>query len=278
MSEEVIDPRREAYLRKVRALLTQAEDEGCTPDEAKAFSEKAQDLMEKYSLSQIELELVGARQRDAIECNVTFFVEGPYVRAKQDLWFRIALANGCKMVVSSDCKRRKYRKVEDDSERGYHTEQVFDSKGNAVKGGQVFLTGFRSDIDNVELLYTSLLVQATNEVLHAEKESWENTRSFRNAFLYGYAGEIGSRLRVAKREAQTAEAETFKQSTGSDLLPVLASRVEQVEQEYKQYYGKLGGSVSFNYKSGTGYSAGRAAGGRANVGNAAVGGRRSLGR
>ena len=271
------DDRRQAYLKKVRALLTQAENVATTPEEAKAFSEKAQELMERYAFSQIELEALGIRERDEI-VNVTFLVEAPYAKAKQDLWFRICLANNVKMVVSGDCKRVKTIKVPDETRpSGFRHEYVRDAKGKLVKGGYVYLTGFRTDVEHVEMLFTSLYVQATNEVFSIEVPSWENTKSFRNAFLYGYSHAIGSRLAKVRREVQEQEVIRFQQEQGTDLLPVLRSRSEQVKEAYeKRYGGRKSGKVQFTYRAGTGYSAGGQAASRADIGSARLGSRKAL--
>lgn len=271
--------RRTNYLEKVRKLLFQAEDAGCTPEEAKAFSSKAQSLMEKYSFSLLELEVCGQRQRDEI-IEKTIFIPAPYAKAKQDLFFRIARANGVHLAVSSDCRRAKYEKVPDETDpRGYRNKVVCDAKGKYVRGGYVYLTGFRTDIENLELMLVSLLVQATNEVLSVEVPSWENTKSFRNSFFYGYSHAIGSRLSEVKREVQKEEVVRFQQQQGSDLLPVLASRKAQLDAEIEKKYRGSRGSVSgFNYSRGTnGYGTGRTAAGRADIGNSRIGSRKALG-
>ena len=262
--------RRSAYLNKVRALLAQAEDPGTTPEEAQSFSAKAQELMEKYAFSVIELELAGQRERDEI-VHVDIFVEAPYAKAKQDLYFRIACANNVKMVVSSDCRRAKTVK---NAEGRF--EIVRDSKGRKITGGWVYLTGFRTDVDNVEILFTSLHIQATHEVLSADQNHWENTKSFRNAFFYGYSHAIGDRLAAVRREVQKQEVVRVQEATGTNLLPVLVARKAQVEEEFHKYHGRPTGKVTATYQRNTGYTSGQAAASRADIGQRRVGSRKAL--
>lgn len=278
--EDSNNDKRENMLNKVRALLAQAEDSGATPEEAKTFSEAAQRLMEKYAFSLVELEALGQRQRDEI-IEKSIFVQAPYAKAKQDLFFRIARANKVHLAVSSDCKRMQSVKVPDDTRTcGYRIEYVRDAKGNLIRGGYVYLTGFRTDIENVEILLTSLLIQATNELLGADVPAWESTKSFRNAFFYGYSHAIGQRLSRARREVEQEEVVRFQQEQGHDLLPVLVSRQAQLDAEIEKKYRGSRRSVSgFNYNSGgTGYSSGREAAGRADLGGGRLGRRGEIGR
>jgi hypothetical protein len=97
--------------------------------------------------------------------------------------------------------------------------------------------GFDSDVVAVELLFTSLLVQATAAMARAGSKrnpsGGSRTRSFRQSFLSAYAYRIGQRLRGVADEAarQTTDA--------GNLLPVLAARVEQVEASVAEHYPQL---------------------------------------
>ena len=61
------------------------------------------------------------------------------------------------------------------------------------------MVGFAGDVEAVELLFTSLLVQATAAMMRAGSRTGRNgrsrTRSFRQSFLHAYAVRIGQRLR-----------------------------------------------------------------------------------
>lgn len=170
-------------LTRIRALLAKAEATGY-PEEAEALSAKAQELMARHSVDAALLD-AGAPSPDAPgACRIG--VEPPYEQAKAVLLDAVADANHCRAVWNEAF--------------GFST-----------------VVGFEADLEVVELLHTSLLVQAQTAMTRAEAAQRaggrRRTKTFRHAFLAAYAHRVGTRLR--------AVAET--QVTG-DLLPVLASR------------------------------------------------------
>ena len=68
------------------------------------------------------------------------------------------------------------------------------------------MVGFPADLEAVELLYTSLLVQATSAMLRAggkqDGSGRSRTRAFRESFLLAYAIRIGERLSEAADHAE----------------------------------------------------------------------------
>ena len=98
--------------------------------------------------------------------------------------------------------------------------------------------GFPADLDAVELLFTSLLVQATTAMMHAgsriDDYGRSRTRSFRQSFLTAYASRIGQRL-AETTGTQTARAAT--EPAGRNLLPVLAARSEAVDEAVAMFPG-----------------------------------------
>ncbi|MEU2899369.1 DUF2786 domain-containing protein [Streptomyces sp. NPDC001273] len=174
-------------LGRIRALLAKAEATGF-PDEAEALSAKAQELMARHSVDEA---LLAAREPSAETpgaCRIG--VEPPYEQAKAVLLDAVAGANRCRAVWNEPL--------------GFST-----------------VVGFASDLEAVELLYTSLLVQATTAMTGAEAAQRaggrKRTKTFRQSFLAAYAHRVGTRL--------TAAAET---RVSDDLLPVLASRAVAV--------------------------------------------------
>ncbi|MFJ3823237.1 DUF2786 domain-containing protein [Streptomyces nodosus] len=173
-------------LTRVRALLAKAEATGY-PEEAEALSAKAQELMARHSIDEALL-AAGAPVGDAPgACRIG--VDAPYETAKAVLLDAVATANRCRAV--------------------WHEPFGFST-----------VVGFEPDLAAVELLYTSLLVQATTAMTTAEaaqrKGGRKRTKTFRQSFLAAYAQRIGDRLRAAA-EAQTADG-------GGELLPVLVAR------------------------------------------------------
>jgi hypothetical protein len=92
----------------------------------------------------------------------------------------------------------------------------------------------------VELLFTSLLVQATTAMMQAgsRRDAYgrARTRSFRQSFLTSYAQRIGERLADA---AGVAQRQAVAESPGTDLVPVLAARDSAVEQALDEMFPEL---------------------------------------
>lgn len=186
-----VEPR---VLGRIRGLLAKAESTDF-PEEAEALSAKAQELMARHSMDEALLaaHADGAAADGPGACRIG--VEGPYESAKALLLDAVAGANHCQAVWSAD--------------------HCFST-----------VVGFDADLELVELMYTSLLVQATTamnraaDAHHAGGRS-RRTRDFRESFLIAYASRIGERLAAAVRDA-TAEA--VAQEARPEVLPVLAAR------------------------------------------------------
>ncbi|WP_055492247.1 DUF2786 domain-containing protein [Streptomyces sp. TP-A0356] len=173
-------------LARIRALLAKAEATGY-PEEAEALSAKAQELMARHSIDEALLAARTHAEDGPGACRIG--VDPPYETAKAVLLDAVADANRCRAV--------------------WHEALGFCT-----------VIGFEPDLDAVELLYTSLLVQATAAMTKAEaaqrKGGRKRTKTFRQSFLAAYAHRIGDRLRAAAEE-QVAGSE-------GELLPVLAAR------------------------------------------------------
>ncbi|MER7400615.1 DUF2786 domain-containing protein, partial [Streptomyces sp. NPDC000151] len=193
-------------LGRIRGLLAKAESTAF-PEEAEALSAKAQELMARHSVS--EALLAGAEPTGGPE-TLRIGVEGPYESAKALLLDAVAVANRCQAVWSP--------------------EVAFTT-----------LVGFPSDLDAAELLYTSLLVQATTAMNRAAdtlpqalkgqggapiaRGRSRRTKDFRQSFLAGYASRIRDRLTDAADHVTSEAAEGTP-----DLLPVLAARDLAVQE------------------------------------------------
>ncbi|MFC4033533.1 DUF2786 domain-containing protein [Streptomyces polygonati] len=176
-------------LARIRALLAKAESTGF-PEEAEALSAKAQHLMARHSID----EALVAAGSDAGPGARRIGVDRPYEGARALLLDAVAAANRCQAVWSADF--------------GFST-----------------VVGHATDLDAVELLYTSLLVQADRALQRGASRS----RDFRESFLIAYASRIRERL-------AGAAAEETATTTAPDLLPVLASRDLAVESETRRLF------------------------------------------
>ncbi|MDN5932943.1 MAG: DUF2786 domain-containing protein [Pseudonocardia sp.] len=199
-------------LGKVRGLLAKAESTEF-PDEAEALSAKAQDLMSRYSLHQAVLDHDSGR--DPAVSGRRIWLDAPYADAKALLVQTVAAANRCRTVWSSGL--------------GFAT----------VIGAEV-------DLDSVELLVTSLLVQANRAMLaagrHITRSGTSRTRSFRQSFIVAYATRIGERLESATSSATAeidAEMRLVEPELDSRLLPVLAARADATEELTERLFPEM---------------------------------------
>jgi hypothetical protein len=183
----------EKALARVRALLAKAEATEFH-EEAEALSAKAQELMSRYSLHQAVADHDCGRAPVAAARRM--WIDSPYPGAKALLVQAVATANRCRTVW---------------------TEKL----------GFVTVVGAETELDLVELLTTSLLVQANRAMLTAGRQvssrGQARTRSFRQSFLVAYATRIGERL-------DTTNAAVTAEVADSRLLPVLAAHSRAADE------------------------------------------------
>lgn len=182
-------------LARVRSLLAKVESTEY-PEEAELLSAKAQELISRHALDRLLAEAGGPRDASEPATAQRIWIETPYVFAKAMLIAAVADANRCRSVVSE--------------ELGFST-----------------VVGQDRDLASVDLLVTSLLVQASSAMLragrHTDGRGTSRTRSFRQSFLVAYAGRVGERLRTAADDAVAGTGRS------GELVPVLRQRAEQVD-------------------------------------------------
>ncbi|MCX4882601.1 DUF2786 domain-containing protein [Streptomyces sp. NBC_00847] len=212
-------------LTRIRALLAKAEATGF-PQEAEALSAKAQELMARHSIDEALLAARAPSPDAPGACRIG--VEAPYEQAKAVLLDAVATANHCRAVWNEPL--------------GFST-----------------VVGFEADLEVVELLYTSLLVQATTAMTKAETAQRaggrRRTKTFRQSFLAAYAHRIGTRL-AAAAETQVTD----------DLLPVLASREVAVTTHTDRMFPQTTTSRLRGVSDAAGWTEGAQAADRARVG------------
>jgi Protein of unknown function (DUF2786) len=204
-SDRPVDQR---MLDRVRALLAKAESTEF-PEEAEALTSRAQELMARHSIDDALLAAAAERSGRAGPGDAAgrrVFIDSPYEAAKAVLLDVIATANRCRSIWLKNL-------------------------------GLCTVVGFPAELDAVELLFTSLLVQATTAMVAAgsRQDAWgrSRTRSFRQSFLAAYAQRIGERLSEATRAAERqADADT----PGVNLLPVLAARHRVVDESFEAMF------------------------------------------
>ncbi|MGC5332413.1 DUF2786 domain-containing protein [Micromonospora sp. DT62] len=216
----------DAMLSKVRKLLAQAEDPACTPAESAAFTAKATELIARYG---VDRALLAARDpaTDPVGDRVVEVV-APYARDKAGLLAAVADPLRCR------CVRRQ-----------------------EGAGFAMHLFGFASDLERVELLFTSLLVQAAHGLAGAEVPAGAHVAAFRRSWLAGFAQVIGVRLRAA-------EAGAVAEAGAPTVALVLADRSDRVRHRVAEVYPRLR-TAAPRRLAGDGFGSGAEAGRRADL-------------
>lgn len=229
MDSSSVDP---ALLARVRALLAKAESTSFEA-EAQAFTAKAHELMARHSLAEALVAGSDGHDRSGAESR-EIQIEEPYVKGKASLLGAVARSNRCRLVV--------------DRSRGLCT-----------------VVGFPADLAAVELLFTSLLVQA-QVALHevgrgTPAGALERSRRFRSSFLQGYAARIGQRLETSRDQTESA----VDRDAGGALVPVLARRSDAVDAHLAALFPRLRRMSSTTRVDGAGWVAGQHAAERADL-------------
>jgi hypothetical protein len=226
-------------LATVRKLLAKAE-RAATAEEAEIYTAKAVELMARHG---IDSALLAAAEpgRDEIGA-LRVAMSDPYSAGKARLLGWTAAALGCRWVLHG----------------------VWAGKVAAVT---VF--GHASDRERVELLYTSLQLQATGQLVRV-RPPWpgESVAAYRRSWLEGFAEQVHRRLLAAEQRAATAHPGTAAPpgtpGAGGVAL-VLADRREHVDRAFAAAFPRLG-TARRRLLSGTGHAAGAQAGERADLG------------
>ena len=189
---------------RIRALLAKAEGTEF-PAEAEAFTSKAQELMSRHAIDTAMLTNDRPHELGSEVRSRRIHIDNPYAREKAQLLGAVAMSNEGRVVW--------------DEQFGWAT-----------------LVGFPVDLDLIELLFTSLLIQLTRAVGDAGRNGGRSkSPSFRRAFVLSYAIRIGERLAEAQHHAR----DEAQQQYGTALVPVLAARSDAVDQITEQIFPRL---------------------------------------
>lgn len=216
-------------LAKVRSLLAKAESTKF-PEEAEALSAKAQELISRYALDHLLDRLDHHEPEPAITAQ-RLWIDAPYVLAKAMLVGAVAAANRCRTVTSESL-------------------------------GFVTVVGERSDLKAVEILATSLLVQANAAMLgHGQQTDrfGSRTTSFRRSFLIAYASRISERLRSATQHASEGTGRS------AALVPALRDHSGRVDAAMSEMFPDMF-TREATVSNRQGWAAGRSAADRARLG------------
>ncbi len=190
----------ERALGRVRALLAKAERTEF-PEEADALTGKAQELISRYAIDSAVLADQRGPDLGAGVAARRLHLTDPFTGAKAQLLQAVAAANGCRVVLLRDL-------------------------------GIATVVGLPVDLELVDLLFTSLLLQATRALADAGGPS---TAVFRRGFLIAYAARIGERLAAAGARAAADAADQH----GGSLVPVLRRRDTAVQERVSVLFPHL---------------------------------------
>lgn len=228
-------------LTRVRALLAKAEST-TYPEEAEAFTAKAMQLMASHGITDAMLAAAGQRDDHISEDKIK--LTDPYSFEKSQLLASICDALRCRVVFGTLGRRVLYCNV----------------------------TGFHTDRERVELLFTSLLLQATTQIAQITHGIHVTTIVARRSWWAGFSYQV--QIRLTQAEAQ-AVSDYNTNHAGSHAELVLVDRRTQVDRWYEQAHQKLPELKSQQSIDSESFLHGMAAGMRADLGNGGLGARPS---
>jgi hypothetical protein len=249
------------YATRIQALLDKAESTN-SEAEAQALTAKAAELMTKYSIEQAEIDAIRQALGEAkgeIICKSMWFA-GVHSLGLLTGAYQIVLAFGGNLKgTRSPGTHHDYRGISD---------------GDTRQGTYLNIFGYKSDIEQAELLITSVMLQA----ISAMKVWWKQSRDvfrwrtdsekslLRRSYIEGYfAG--------AAREIRNARQVVVSESSESAAL-ALRSRADELNEWAAENVSA--GSARAHATAHAGYSRGVSDGQRADIGRSRVANRAAL--
>jgi hypothetical protein len=230
-------------LQKVRKLMDKAAAT-TNAHEADAFARKAAELVAMHRIDPERLADPDAQSELVVR--ELPLGRGAYVRARLALLLAVSTAHDARVVF-----------------------------GTTPTGTIAYVAGFASDVDVVEVMYTSLHSQAAARMMQERRSTAAATQRFRRSFLFGYADRMGELLTDSRR-ATEASANDGDTVDGSALA--LLDRRRRVDAFAKESFGRVRTARAPGAAQASGWRAGVDAADRADVGRARLMGRRAIGR
>ncbi|MEV3986586.1 DUF2786 domain-containing protein [Nonomuraea sp. NPDC049758] len=221
---------------RIRKLLTKAE--GTTNEhERETFMAAARGLMAKYGIDQARLGyLSSGREKPQLR---EVACPDPYSKEQTVLLHNVAKALRCRSV----------------------TMRVPRSKDATVE-----LVGFAYDLDRLELLYPSLLLQMLGGMAQQRIPQGESKTVYLRSWAFGFIVEATAKLEAAEKHAADEQAAQDKPGEASTAL-VLLKNDEVVDTLFAKLYPKLRQARQVKVNNDAWHS-GAEAGRRADVGGA----------
>lgn len=230
-----------SLVARVRKLLDKAAATS-NVHEADAFSRKAAELVARH---RIDPDALSDLVDDDLGLREIPLGRGPYVRARLALLMAVAEEHDARVVFAA-----------------------------RPTGTIAYVAGYRSDLDVVEVMYTSLHAQAASRMARERRSTGAATQAHRRAFLFGFADQIGKLLERARR---SAAAEVGPSVTGAGVALARRERGQRAEEFIGERFGRIRSARSPRGADPRGWFAGSEAAANADLGRARLAGRRSLG-
>lgn len=226
-------------LDKVRKLLAKAEG-ASTPQEGEAYNAKAAELIATYGIEQALLDATKTGTEKVLVGDRIVRVPAPYATEKAILLHNVAEP----LRVNTVRLHARLRS----------------------EGYTVHMFGFPSDLERVDLLFTSLLLQASLGVATIQPPYGVHPVRYRKGWISGFIAAVRARLDAAENRAKK-EADDLGAGPSTDL--VLADRKAIVDRRVSEVYPKV--EQARNRKvSASAYQDGQAAGRRADLGGTGI--------
>lgn len=222
-----MDPK---VLARIRGLLAKAESTEF-PAEADSCTAKALEMMTTHGVEQAHIDAVSGRRPSATSIRIDF--DNPYSLEKATLLGCVAEPLGCQIAIFGTHRTSDYATV----------------------------VGMPTDLELVEMLYTSLLLQGTTQVVRQRPwDVMESIAAYRRTWWLGFAYVIEKRLKAAYAKAATEHV-----SDGPSTALVLRDRAALVADTFAGMFPELGKPHKRNL-TGSGGGAGAIAGRNADIG------------
>ena len=243
-------------LEKIRALLAKAEATHF-PEEAKAFTAKAEELMLKWSIDDAMLNMArkGTTDDGTLDLSDIWISANEYRGPKIDLLTRLVRHHDCKIVL--------------------HPQQYRVIDGKSKRMVRIAVIGFERDRQFVEMVFTSLLLQSELEFLlpetqiamESEIDNSGQAISWRNSFMRGYASAVAERLADVK-----ARMEVATPFHGNAMALMKVDKAAVVQRKLEVFYPKLrtGHASTAGHSSANARQHGYKAGLKADIGSPKV--------
>jgi len=219
----------------VSKLMAKAEDPATNQVERDVINSKVSFLMVKYGIEKAMLDAKDNTQDKIV--NATYNIKAPYVNQKKSLLYNIGVAFGVVSVRSE---------------------------------GKMVMVGYQDDVEKVAMLYNLLLIQLHNGLATVEKPSYVHGKTFNASWVTGFVYEVSKRVKEA---AERAKKDVRNSASGSGMDLVLRDRHTAVTHALASRFPNLKySSSSISVSSAAGYTAGKSAGQRADIGNARISG------